>query len=113
MKKEYYGKTFINITKLKEEKIKYPIELKYYKTKTIKKAKTGKEYTEYGIEIVEKRYKKYKTQEENNIKKDITLSEEEINKILNEMIKNEVTPISLEDVARDLLIEDDIYKFKC
>ena len=112
MTKEYYGTIFIKDEELKKEKIKYPIELKYYKTKTIKKTKMGKKYTEYGVEIIEKRYTKQKPTEENNIKTNITINEEKINKILDKMITNEVMPINLEDVARDLLIENHIKKFK-
>ena len=98
---EFFGETFINEEQLKQEGIKYPIKLEYYK-RTNEINTKNKVNKKYGIDIVKIEYL------ENNIKKEIkeikniSNDEEKINEILTILKRNEVTPIGAEDIIREL-----------
>ncbi len=94
--KQVYGKT----TLIAEELYKsYPIELEYYETKS--RTKTGKIY---GIGIT----KRYTDDKEVSVEQkefnNIMSKEIEVKKLLQMLLVNKVTPITLKDVLQDLVI---------
>lgn len=97
--KTFFDGIFMNKEHLEEEGIEYPIKLEYFKT-SIEEENVE---TKYGIEIVKTEYLegnvKVETKELINVTNDI-LEQERILKIL---IKNEVTPVGLEDVIAELV----------
>lgn len=91
MQKYFVGAT--NVIVNGEESIK----LKYYLIKEMKEfEETKRAITTYGVEI-----------DKNNIEremiKDISVNESEVNKVINMLISNQVTPIHLYDVIEDFL----------
>ena len=98
--KTFFDGIFISQKSLEEAGIKYPIKLEYYKLfeeKNIQK--------KFGIEIVKTEYIEGNVKIETKEVKDITSDEQKENEILSLLIKNEVTPIGVEDVLEDLLTE--------
>lgn len=98
--KNFFGSIFINRDKLEEAGIKYPIKVEYYKITNEDKMKQKNKLI-YGIQIIKTEYKEKIGVEQNKIE-EITNDEREINKFLNIVKENEVTPIGLEDVIIEL-----------
>ncbi|MCI9063494.1 MAG: hypothetical protein HFJ17_02695 [Clostridia bacterium] len=98
--KTFFDGIFIDEDRLKEEGIKYPIKIEYYKTIT------GTENVEnkYGIEIVKTEYKDGSINIERNRATNLTNDLNEADKILTLFRDNEVTPIAMQDVLEDLII---------
>jgi len=104
--KTLYGWTALSYEDLLESRTKNKIELEYYKLKNTKeKYNMVLEDSEtYGIEIVKKEYlKNDELKIETSEVKNITNNENLLDKILNTLKVNKVTPISLEDVMYDLV----------
>lgn len=97
--KTFFDGTFVSEDSLKETDIKYPIKLEYYKT-----LEEENVVNKYGIEIVKTEYIDGKTYTESKRMNNITNSLEEEEKILKLLKNNEVTPIGLEDVLKDLIV---------
>lgn len=99
--KSFFDGIFINKSRLLEENIKYPIKLEYYKTIA------GNEDVEnkYGIEIVKTEYKNGDINIESNEAPNITNNIDEAHKILTLLRDNEVTPIGMQDVLKDLTVK--------
>lgn len=98
--RHFYAGTFINRKDLKKVGIEYPIKLEYYKTK-IDHNITNNEA--FGIEIVKTAYTQDETKTETANISEFTRDETMINRILDTLRKNEVTPISANEVVEDLL----------
>ena len=98
--KNFFGSIFINRDDLKEAGINYPIKVEYYKITNEDKMKQKNKLI-YGIQIIKTEYKEKIGVEQNKIE-EITNDEREINKFLNIVKENEVTPIGLEDVIIEL-----------
>ena len=97
--KTFFDGIFISKSQLEEAGIKYPIKLEYYKT-----AIEGENVkTKYGVEIVKTEYENQTVRIETKELDNITSNENEIDKILNLLKNNEVTPIGAEDVLVDML----------
>ena len=90
--KTFFGGIFIETKKLKEEGIKYPIELEYYKLE---------EDNKYGIEIIKKEYKEQMINIEKQELKSLSKDECKINRMLELFKKNQVTPISSTEIIED------------
>ena len=98
--KNFFGSIFINRDDLREAGINYPIKVEYYKITNEDKMKQKNKLI-YGIQIIKTEYKEKIGVEQNKIE-EITNDEREINKFLNIVKENEVTPIGLEDVIIEL-----------
>ena len=107
-----FGGLFIEKEKLEEAGIYYPIKLEYYKRvnedeenriNNLADLKAGV-YRKFGISVVKTEYMPNGIKVENKDVKYITSDEKQIDEILNIFKKNEVTPISVEDVISDLLL---------
>ena len=92
--KIFYGETFIETATLVGSKINYPIKLEYYKINQEKK---------YGIEIVKKNLKNRKLEIEQERILNITTSKRKICKILEKLKRNQVMPINLSEIVKDML----------
>lgn len=110
--KKFFGGLFIEKEKLEEAGIYYPIKLEYYKRvnedeenriNNLADLKAGV-YRKFGISVVKTEYMPNGIKVENKDVKYITSDEKQIDEILNIFKKNEVTPISVEDVISDLLL---------
>lgn len=103
--KHFYAGTFINRQDLKNVGIEYPIKLEYYKTKpSIDMVKSENEIR-YGIEVVKTSYIQEKAEIENVKIEEFTKDETIVNRILDTLKRNEVTPINAKYIVEDLLKE--------
>lgn len=100
--KKFYGGMFIPKENLIREGIKYPIKLEYYRV-TEESIIYNSERKIYGIEIVKTEYKDSGTKIEIKGVRDVTNNIKRINKILQLLKQNYVTPIGLKDVVEDYL----------
>jgi len=98
--KKLYGTTSIDSTDYEESLENKKIELEYYTTKN--KSLFFKNINLYGIEVVEKYIKEEKVNVEKTIVNNIYRKEEDINKLLDILINNKVTPIAVKDVISDI-----------
>ena len=95
--KTFYGGTFINKNKLMEAQIYTPIKLEYYKIRN------EEEYIEnYGIEILKTQYKGDEVIKEKATIEKITEDEKVVDNLLNILKRNEVTPVSAQEIIHDL-----------
>ena len=92
--KTFFGGIFIETSKLKEEGIEYPIKVEYYKLKDEKNKK-------YGIEIIKKEYKNQNIETEKAEIESLSKDEEKIERMLELLERNEVTPISIGEIIED------------
>ena len=103
MTKKFYGGIFIDRNKLSEAGIDYPIKIEYYKIcDNIENRGT----TQYGIEVIKTEYKKDDIKIENKEVKEITKEEDIINKILEKLKINQVTPISAKYIIEDMIYNE-------
>ena len=93
----FFSSTFVKEETLEEARIHYPIKLEYYKI-------TNEENSKFGIKIIKKEYKKEGTKRNNKKIPYVSNDENEIEKILKTLERNEVTPSGLEDVLKELTI---------
>ena len=96
--RNFFGSIFINRDKLREAGIEYPIKVEYYK---ITNEIPIKHKLIFGIQIIKTEYKERIRIEQSKIE-NLTSNEKEIDKILDQLKNNEVTPIGLEDVVIEL-----------
>lgn len=97
----FVGGNFIEKDKLEEAGIDYPIKLEYYKI--INEDELVKENrAKYGIKIVKTEYQKADKNVEDKTIKYLSSNEEKVDKILNILKINEVTPICVQDVISDI-----------
>jgi len=83
-----------------EKEVEYPIKLEYYKTIKTEENVEAK----YGIEIVETEFLNGKVNVESKIINSISNSSEEIEKMIEILKNNEVTPIGIEDAIDEITI---------
>ena len=95
--KTFFGGIFIEATKLKEAGIQYPIKVEYYKLKDENNKK-------YGIEIIKTEYKPKNTEIEKKELKSLSKDKCKIERMLELFKRNEVTPISAEEIIEDFLV---------
>ena len=98
--KTFFGGIFIEQDKLAAEGINYPIKVEYYKKingdEVIKQNKL-----KYGLEIVKTEYKDGEINIENKEINYVTNNEQYLDSILEIFKRNEVTPISVDDILKD------------
>jgi len=101
--KFFFGCTFMNQKELQSIGTKYPIKLEYYKTKSNNEESINKNTAKYGIEVIKTSYTEKNVSIEKRSLPNIVKDEILIEKILNILKTNRVTPISAEYVIEDLL----------
>lgn len=95
--KTFFDGIFIDSNNAQNES-EYPIKLEYYKTiKTEENVKA-----KYGIEIVETEFINGRVNVESKIMNSISNSSEEIEKMIEILKNNEVTPIGIEDAINEI-----------
>ena len=96
----FHSSTFVREETLKQAGINHPIKLEYYKIinedEIIKQQKA-----KFGINIIKTEYVKDNVKVENKKVPYVSNDEKKIEEILNLFKKNEVTPISVEDILND------------
>lgn len=101
MKKLYAG-IVLNEDELTESNSNR-IELEYYKISKKNRGSFTRKTNLYGIEIVKKEYLGGKKLKEKNNIYNITNDENVINKLLNILKNNKVTPIALNDIMHEVM----------
>ncbi len=99
--KTFFGGVFIKKESLVEAQIYHPIKLEYYK-RINEDEIIGNKNAKYGISIVKTEYIQNTTKTESKELKYLSNDENKIEKLLNILKENEVTPIGVEDVISDL-----------
>ncbi len=101
--KTFYGSSFMKKEELNEAGIYHPIKLEYYRTWVSKDDNSHEFFSKFGIEVVKTEYLENKVNIEAVEVKYITEEEKEINKILQLLKDNQVTPIIVDNVIEDLM----------
>lgn len=99
-KKSFFGRTIIDSSDFEETKNEEKIELEYYETRNL----TDKNEAKYGIEIIKRKNKNEKFNIESKIINNISNKENEINRLLEILMINKVTPISVDDIISDITV---------
>ena len=85
--------------------VEYPIKLEYYKTQTNEEDVKNQKDIKYGIEVIKTSYINENVSIEKRTIPEIIRDEIKINRILDKLKENKVTPVSAEYVIEDLLKE--------
>lgn len=96
--KTFFDGVFIDGERLKEAGIEYPIRLEYFITTLEENVKK-----KFGIQIVKTEYLNTKVNVEIKQMNGIFENIEEVDKVLEILKNNEVTPIGVEDVLQEIL----------
>lgn len=99
--RNWYGGILLNEKELKENKIYHNIEVEYYKITNEKKLLEEKNKT-YGIEVIMREHINGKIIIENEKIVELTKNEQTVEKVLQILKNNEVTPTTVKDVIEDL-----------
>lgn len=99
--KFFFGCTFMSREELDSIGAKYPIKLEYYKTK--EENILNEREVKYGVEIIKTSYKNEIVDIERKTIPEIINDEKMIEKILDKLKQNKVTPIAASYVIEDLL----------
>ena len=103
--KYFFGCTFMSRDELANIGVEYPIKLEYYKTQTDEEHVKNQRDIKYGIEVIKTSYINEKVDVERKTIPEILRDEIKIDRILDKLKQNKVTPISAEYVIEDLLKE--------
>ena len=98
--KKFFGGMFIENEILRKEGIYHPVKLEYYKI-----INNENEDFKYGAEIVKTEYFTNDVKIEKNAMEEITNDESTIDRILNTLKENTVTPAGMEDVIKEILLK--------
>ena len=96
----FFGSLFIEKEKLKEAGVEHPIKLEYYKIINEDEF-INRDNAKYGIKIVKTEYIKNNTKIEDKTIRYLSNNEQRVEDILNVFKKNEVTPVSVDDIIGD------------
>ena len=99
-KKSLFGRTVIDSSDSEELENDEKIELEYYETRQTVKEDERK----YGIEIVKRKEKCEKFNIESKIVNNISNEEKTIDKLLQILMVNKVTPITVDDIMSDITV---------
>ena len=99
-KKSLFGKTSINSSDSEEKETIEEIELEYYETRNFNEENKR----EYGIEVVKKNMKNEGFNIESKIVNNISNEEIAISKLLEIMLNNKVTPVTVDDIISDTTV---------
>ena len=103
--KYFFGCTFMSREEITNIGVEYPIKLEYYKTRTNEEDVRNQKDIKYGIEVIKTSYINEKVSIEKRTIPEIIRDEIKINRILDKLKENKVTPVSAEYVIEDLLKE--------
>ncbi len=103
--KHFYAGTFINRDDLRSVGIEYPVKLEYYKTKPNDEMTKNENDMKFGIEVIKTSYIHDIVKTENIEIAEFTKDEAIVNRILDTLKRNEVTPVCAKYVVEDLLKE--------
>ena len=98
-----YGKILLDEKLLMENNIYHDVEVEYYKVKRKDENNARNSNEVYGIEIVKRDYYNEEVKVENEYIEKGTSDEQSVNNILEKLKNNQVTPVELEYVIKDLL----------
>ncbi len=98
--KSLFGKTTIDSSDSDEIRDGEKIELEYYETHNL----AEKDERKYGIEVLKKHESYEKFNIESKIINNISNEENTINRLLEILMLNKVTPISVADVISDITV---------
>ena len=99
-KKSFFGRTVIDSSDSEELRGGGKIELEYYETHNL----AEKDQRKYGIEVVKKKDKNEKFNIETKVINNISTEEKEVNKLLEILMINKVTPITVDDIISDISV---------
>lgn len=100
--KIFYGDVRIDTESFEDSSTNYPIELMYYKTRNSRSNFINEEYEVYGVEVIKKEYRDDNVYTESMRVEDITKNEETVDKVIEMLKSNSVTPVTLNDVICDM-----------
>lgn len=98
--KSFFGRTIIDSSDSENINDDERIEVEYYETHNL----TGKHGRKYGIEVLKRNQKKEKFNIESKIVNNISNEEKEINRLLEILMINKVTPVSVDDIISDISV---------
>ncbi len=103
--KTFFASRFVSEEALNEARINYPIKLKYYKI-----INEEEEKLKFGIQIIKIEYRKEGRKVEKKEREKIESEEQKVEGILKILERNEVTPIELEEILEDIIMDKKIKK---
>ena len=98
--KSFFGRTIIDSSDSDELRDSERIELEYYETHNL----AEKSERKYGIEVIKKKNKKEKFNIESKVINNISNEEKDVNRLLEILMINKVTPITVEDIISDISV---------
>ncbi len=101
--RSFYGNVLLEEKELKEREERNPIELMYYKTKKCRNNLMNQKYDIYGIEILKKEYIGKEIHMESECVENISKNETIVDRIIEKLKNNSVTPMSLKEIMHDIL----------
>lgn len=103
--REFYGAITFNVKNSKDVRENGKIELKYYKIISTESSSKNKNNKKYGIEVSKKHvYNNIITEEKKEIFNCIE-KEEVVDRVLEMLKNNKVTPINVVDILEDLSVK--------
>lgn len=99
-KKSFFGRTVIDSSDSDELNFNEKIELEYYETHNLLKENER----EYGIEVVKRNQKNEKFNIESKVVNNISKEENEVNRLLEILMVNKVTPVTVDDIISDISV---------
>lgn len=98
--KSFFGRTVIDCSDSEEMKTDEKIELEYYETHNL----AGKSERKYGIEIIKRKEKCEKFNIESKVVNNLSNEEKVIDRLLEILMLNKVTPVSVDDIISDISV---------
>lgn len=98
--KSFFGKTTIDCFDSEELRENEKIELEYYETHNV----VEKNKRKYGIEVIKKDDKNEKFNIESKVINNISDKENDVNELLEILMINKVTPITVDDIISDISV---------
>lgn len=97
--RKFYGDTIIKLENMEEEDVSNQFKIEYYQVENA--ITEASHLVKYGVEILKRDVVSNNILERKEIR-NITNVEEKIYNVLDILYRNEVTPVSVEDVIEDL-----------
>ena len=98
--KSFFGRTIIDSSDSDELRDCEKIELEYYETHNL----AEKNERKYGIEVIKRKDEKEKFNIETKVINNISNEEKDVNKLLEILMINKVTPITVDDIISDISV---------
>ena len=98
--KSFFGRTVIDCSDSEDMKADEKIELEYYETHNL----AEKSERKYGIEIIKRKEKSEKFNIESKVVNNLSNEEKVIDRLLEILMLNKVTPVSVDDIISDISV---------